>query len=83
VELAYQATGNLARLRFTNTGNQPMTVSWKLLVQLGTGKNVDNQGELTLAAGETETVASVPYRDAGHPAEVKNVSGSIAAKKAP
>jgi hypothetical protein len=81
VELAYQATGNLARLRFTNSSNQPMTVNWKLQVQLGTGNSVDNQGELNLGAGETEIVASTPYRDAGHPAEVKSVSGTIAAKK--
>ena len=81
VELAYQITGNLARLRFTNTSGQPMTVNWKLLVHLGTGKKVDSQGELMLTAGATEVVASTPYRDAGHPAEVTSVTGTIAAKK--
>ena len=83
VELAYQATGNLARLQFTNTSKQPMTVNWKLQVLLGTGTKVDNEGELTIDAGETEIVASAPYRDAGHPAAVKGVSGTIAAKKTP
>lgn len=79
--LAYQATGNLVRLRFTNTGRAPMTVNWTLQVQLVTGKNVDNRGELTLDGGETEVVASTPYLDAGHPAEVRNVTGTITAKQ--
>jgi hypothetical protein len=81
VELAYQAVGNQVRLRLTNSGREPMTVAWKLRVQLASGTSVDNLGELNLAAGETETIASAPYRDAGQPVEVKNVTGTIAAKK--
>jgi hypothetical protein len=81
VELAYQAIGNQVRLRLTNTAREPMTVTWKLRVLLASGTSVDNLGELNLAAGETETIASAPYRDAGQPVEVKNVSGTIAAKK--
>jgi len=81
VELAYQAIGNQVRLRLTNTGREPMTATWKLRVLLASGTSVDNQGELNLAAGETETIASAPYRDAGQPVEVKSVAGTMTAKK--
>jgi hypothetical protein len=81
VELTYQAIGNQVRLRLTNTGREPMTVAWKLRVLLASGTSVDNLGELNLAAGETETIASAPYRDAGKPVEVKSVAGTLTAKK--
>jgi len=81
VELTYEAVGNLARLRFTNTNSEPMTVHWTTNVQLSTGKRVENQSELSLDAGETVIIAGGPYRDAGNPVQIKNVTGSIRAKK--
>lgn len=81
VQLTYAAVGNLARLRFTNTNSEPMTVNWTTSVQLATGKRIDNKSELNLEAGETLIIAGGPYRDAGSPAEVKNVTGSLQAKK--
>ena len=81
VELTYEAVGNLARLRFTNTNSEPMTVRWTTNVQLSTGKRVENQSELSLDAGETVIIAGGPYRDAGNPVQIKNVTGSIRAKK--
>ena len=81
VQLTYSANGNLARLRFTNTNSEPMTVNWTTSVQLATGKRIDNKSELNLEAGETVIIAGGPYRDAGSPAEVKNVTGSLQAKK--
>jgi hypothetical protein len=81
VELTYQAIGNQVRLRLTNTTREPMTATWKLRVLLASGTSVDNLGELNLAAGDTETIASAPYRDAGKPVEVKGVAGILTAKK--
>lgn len=81
VELTYEAVGNLARLRFTNTNSEPMTVRWTTNVQLSTGKRVENQSELSLDAGETVIIAGGPYRDAGNPVQIKNVTGSIRAKR--
>lgn len=81
VQLTYAAVGNLTRLRFINTNAEPMTVHWTTSVQLATGKRIDNKSELNLDAGETVIIAGGPYRDAGSPAEVKNVTGSLQAKK--
>jgi len=81
VELDYQAAGNLARLRFTNRNHEAMTVTWDLKVQLANGKTVDNHGDLQLAGGTTETVASTPFHDAGGPQEVRTISGVIHAKR--
>lgn len=81
VQLTYAAVGNLTRLRFTNTNSEPMTVNWTTSVQLATGKHIDNQSELNLEAGETVIIAGGPYRDAGSPTEVKNITGSLHAKK--
>jgi len=77
VELAYQAVGNIVRLRFTNTGQKAVMVSWKLGVQLANGKTVDNKGSLHLGGGESETVASGPYHDASGPQEVSGITGTI------
>lgn len=81
VELTYVASGNLAHLRFTNTNKEPMTVRWTTSVQLATGKRIDNKNELNLDAGETVVIAGGPYRDGSGPAEIKNVTGSLSAKK--
>ena len=81
VQLTYAASGNLAHLRFTNTNTEPMTVHWTTSVQLATGTRIDNKNEINLDAGETVVIAGGPYRDAGGPAEVKNVTGSLRAKK--
>lgn len=81
VLLTYAASGNLAHLRFTNTNKEPMTVHWTTSVQLATGKRIDNKNELNLDAGETVVIAGGPYRDGGSPAEIKNVTGSLSAKK--
>lgn len=81
VQLTYAASGNLAHLRFTNTNNEPMTVHWTTSVQLATGTRIDNKNELNLDAGETVVIAGGPYRDGGSPAEIKNVTGSLHAKK--
>jgi len=81
VELMYQAVGNLARLRFINRNHEAMTVEWDLQVQLANGKAVDNHGNLQLAGGTTETVASTPFHDANGPQEVRAISGVIHAKR--
>lgn len=81
VHLTYEAVGNLARLRFTNTNSEPMTVNWTTSVQLASGKRIENKSELNLDAGETVVIAGGPYRDAGSPAEIKNVTGSLRTKK--
>lgn len=81
VQLTYAASGNLAHLRFTNTNNEPMTVQWTTSVQLATGTRIDNKNQLNLDAGETVVIAGGPYRDGGGPAEIKNVTGSLSAKK--
>lgn len=81
VQLTYSASGNLAHMRFTNTNTEPMTVHWTTSVQLATGKRIDNKSELNLDAGETVIIAGGPYRDGGGPAEIKNVTGSLLAKK--
>lgn len=81
VQLTYAASGNLAHLRFTNTNKEPMTVHWTTSVQLATGKRIENKNELNLDAGETVVIAGGPYRDGGSPAEIKNVTGSLSAKK--
>lgn len=81
VQLTYATSGNLAQLRFTNTNTEPMTVHWTTSVQLATGKRIDNKNELNLDAGETVVIAGGPYRDTGGPAEIKNVTGSLSAKK--
>lgn len=81
VRLTYAASGNLAHLRFTNTNTEPMTVHWTTSVQLATGTRINNKNELNLDAGETVVIAGGPYRDAGGPAEIKNVTGSLRAKK--
>ena len=82
VKLTYAAAGNLARLRFTNTNSEPMTVNWTTSVQLASGKRIENKSELNLDAGETIIIAGGPYRDAGSPAEIKNVTGTLRTKKA-
>jgi hypothetical protein len=82
VVLTYQAIGNQVRLRLSNSTHDNMTATWKLRVLLASGTSVDNLGELNLAAGETETVASAPYHDATGPVEVKSVAGTLTAKKA-
>jgi hypothetical protein len=81
MELAYQAIDNQVCLRLTNNSRETMTVTGKLRVLLASGTSVDNLGELNLTAGEAETVANAPYRDAGQPVEVKNVAATITAKK--
>lgn len=81
VQLTYTASGNLAHLRFTNTNKEPMTVNWTTSVQLATGTRIDNKNELNLDAGETVVIAGGPYRDGGGPAEIKNVTGTLSAKK--
>lgn len=81
VELVYQTAGNLARLRFINRNHDAMTVNWALQVQLANGKTVDNRGNLQLAGGTTETVASAPFHDASGPQEVRAISGEIHAKR--
>ena len=79
VRLAYQAVGNVARLRITNNNRAAADIAWKLKVQLVTGTEVDQEANLRVDAGQTVTVASGPYRDAGHPAEVKAVHGTARA----
>lgn len=81
VELAYQSVGNIARLRFTNSNHQAVRVNWDLQVQLADGKTVGHHGDLPLAGGETETVASAPFHDATGPQEVRGISGVIHAKR--
>lgn len=81
VQLTYATSGNLAHLRFINTNTEPMTVYWTTSVLLATGTRIDNKNELNLDAGETVVIAGGPYRDGGGPAEVKNVTGSLSAKK--
>ena len=81
VQLTYTASGNLAQLRFTNTNTEPMTVQWTTSVHLATGKHIDNKNELNLDAGETVIIAGGPYRDTNGPAEIKNITGSLSAKK--
>lgn len=77
VELDYQAVGNIASLRFTNSDQKAVTVSWDLRVQLANDRKVDNKGDLQLGGGETETVAGGPYHDADGPQEVRAISGAI------
>ena len=81
VVLVYQAFGNQVRLRLSNRRHEAVTATWKLNVQLTSGTQVDNVGELNLEAGETETIASAPYLDAGKPVEVKLVTGTLSAKR--
>jgi hypothetical protein len=77
VELAYQAVGNIARLRFTNSSQKAVTVNWDLRVKLANGNTVDNKGNLQIGGGETETVVGGPFRDASGPQEVRGITGVI------
>jgi hypothetical protein len=77
VAVSYEAVGNIARIRFANANPKPVSVSWQLQVRLATGTVVENRGELALTAGDSQVVASGPYRDGGHPAEVKSISGTV------
>jgi hypothetical protein len=81
VELAYQAAGNIARLRFTNSDPIAATVNWDLKVHLAHGNVVDQKGHLRLAGGETETVVGGPFHDADGPQEVRAISGAIHATR--
>jgi hypothetical protein len=72
----------VARLRISNSNRTPASVAWTMQVQLGTGSSAERVGELDVAAGDTVVVATGPYTDAGHPAEVKSLSATTRVKTA-
>lgn len=77
VKLEAQTIGNLARLRFTNTGKAAVQVNWKVETALTTKQKFDRQGELNLDSGESVVVANGPYRDASGPQAIQSVQGKM------
>ena len=77
VKLEAQTLGNLARLRFTNTGKGAAQANWKVETALASKQIIENQGDLKLESGESTVVAVGPYRDTKGPQAIQDIHGKM------
>ena len=79
-ELAYEAEGNLLRLRVRNGGPQAAQLGWKAQITLENGISFERSGAFVLDPGAAEHLSLGPFRDGDAPARVKKVAGNLKAK---